>query len=102
MRTTKLILALTAVVALLAAGCGGGDGGSVPGDAVAQVGDTTITKGQYDQLLSQAKRSYQVQKRDFPKPGSPEYEQLKNQAVQYLVQRAEFAQEADDLGVDVS
>jgi parvulin-like peptidyl-prolyl isomerase len=102
MRNRTLILVLAALVALLAAGCGGGGNESVPSDAVAQVGDETITKAEFDQLLSQAKRSYSSQKRPFPKAGSPEYEQLKNQAVQYLVQRAEFAQKAKDLDVDIS
>jgi foldase protein PrsA len=101
MRNRSLILLLAALVALLAAGCGGG-GDSVPSDAVAKVGDQTITQAQFQQLLSQAKKSYASQKRDFPKPGSAEYEQLKNQAVQYLVQRAEFAQKADDLDVKIS
>jgi parvulin-like peptidyl-prolyl isomerase len=100
MRNRSLILLLAALVALLAAGCGGSD--SVPSDAVAKVGDQTITRAQYEQLLSQAKKSYASQKRDFPKAGSAEYEQLKNQAVQYLVQRAEFAQKADDLDVNIS
>jgi parvulin-like peptidyl-prolyl isomerase len=100
MRNRSLIILLVALVALLAAGCGGSD--SVPSDAVAQVGDQTITRAQYEQLLSQAKKSYASQKRDFPKAGSAEYEQLKNQAVQYLVQRAEFAQKAKDLDVDIS
>jgi parvulin-like peptidyl-prolyl isomerase len=101
MRNRTLILVLAALVAMLAAGCGGGNE-SVPSDAVAQVGDETITKAQFDQLLGQAKRSYSSQKRPFPKAGSPEYEQLKNQAVQYLVQRAEFAQKAKDLDIDIS
>src|SRR6266540_6951660 len=100
MRTRSLIILLAALVAFLAVGCGGSD--SVPADAVAKVGDQTITRAQFEQLLSQAKKSYASQKRDFPKPGSAEYEQLKNQAVQYLVQRAEFAQKAKDLDVDIS
>jgi parvulin-like peptidyl-prolyl isomerase len=101
MRNRTVILVLAALVALLAAGCGGG-GTSVPSDGVAVVGDQTITKAQFDQLLGQAKKSYSSQKRAFPKAGSPEYEQLKNQAMQYLVQRAEFAQKAKDLDVDVT
>jgi parvulin-like peptidyl-prolyl isomerase len=101
MRNRTVILVLAALVALLAAGCGGG-GTSVPSDGVAVVGDQTITKAQFDQLLGQAKKSYSSQKRPFPKAGTPEYEQLKNQAMQYLVQRAEFAQKAKDLDVDVT
>jgi foldase protein PrsA len=95
------MLLLAALAAVLAA-CGGGGGGDVPNDAVAQVGDRTITQAQFDALLQQAKRSYVSQKRAFPKAGTPEYQTLKNQAVQYLVQRVEFAQEADKLGVKVT
>jgi foldase protein PrsA len=82
------------------AGCGGS--GSVPSDAVAKVGDQKITRQQFDTLLEQAKRSYKSQKRAFPGPGTPEYKTLLNQAVQYLVQRAEFAEEAKGLGITIS
>jgi parvulin-like peptidyl-prolyl isomerase len=102
MRKNTLILLLVAIVALLAAGCGGGGNGDVSKDDVAVVGDQEITRAQFDQLLSQAKKSYATQKRQFPKAGTPEYEQLKNQAIQYLVQRAEFSQKAGDLDIDVS
>jgi parvulin-like peptidyl-prolyl isomerase len=102
MRKNTLILLLVAIVALLAAGCGGGGNGDVSKDDVAVVGDEEITRAQFDQLLSQAKKSYATQKRQFPKAGTPEYEQLKNQAIQYLVQRAEFSQKAGDLDIDVS
>jgi parvulin-like peptidyl-prolyl isomerase len=96
--TTLLIAALAAVLA----GCGGGGSGSVPGDAVAKVGPTTITQNQFSDLLEQAKRSYKSQKRKFPDAGTPEYQTLKNQAVQYLVQQIEFEQEADKLGLKVT
>jgi parvulin-like peptidyl-prolyl isomerase len=94
---TFLVAALAAVLA----GCGGG-GGQVPSNSIAQVGDQTITQAQFDALLEQAKKSYATQKRPFPKAGTPEYATLKNQAVQYLVQRVEFQQEAAKLGVTVS
>ncbi len=100
MRYLKLIVLLAALAAVLA-GCGGGNG-SVPSNAVAKVGDQTVTQDQYNILIDQAKRSYKVQKRAFPAVGSFEYQTLKNQAVQYLVQRAEFAQEAKDLGITIS
>jgi len=104
MRNLKLIIALTAVaVSVVASGCGGGgDSNSVPSDAVAMVGDTKITRTEFDQVLAQAKHRYEAQKQPFPKAGSKEYEGLKNQAIGYLVQRAEFSQEADDLGIEVS
>jgi peptidyl-prolyl cis-trans isomerase C len=94
---TFLVAALAAVLA----GCGGG-GGSVPGDSVAKVGGTTVTQKQFDAVLEQAKRTYKTQKRKFPPAGTTEYQTLKNQVVQYLVQRVEFAQEADKLGFKVT
>jgi parvulin-like peptidyl-prolyl isomerase len=97
---TKTFL-LAALAAVLAA-CGGGGNDSVPSGSIAQVGDRAITQAQFDALLAQAKRSYESQKRKFPEAGTPEYQTLKNQAVSYLVQRVEFAQEADDMDVEVS
>lgn len=101
MRKPVLILVL-AVLGLLAAGCGGGGSANVPSDAVAVVGDQTVTRAEFDALIQQAQTSYKTQKRTFPKPGSTEYEQLKQQAMSYLVQRDEFAQKAKSLGIDIS
>jgi len=100
MRYLKPTLLLAALAAALA-GCGGG-GSSVPSDAVATVGGEKITQQQFTALIDQAKRSYKVQKRSFPAPGSPEYQTLKNQALQYLVQRVEFAQEAKGMGITIT
>lgn len=99
MRYLKLTL-LVATSAAVLAGCGGN--GKVPSGAVAKCGNQTITQDQFNSLIEQAKRSYKVQKRAFPKAGSTEYETLKNQAVGYLVQRCEFADEANQLGIEIS
>jgi parvulin-like peptidyl-prolyl isomerase len=99
MRYLKHTVLLAASAAVLAA-CG--SSGSVPSGAVAKCGKQTITQDQYNSLIEQAKRSYKVQKRTFPKAGSTEYETLKNQAVGYLVQRCEFADEANKLGINIS
>src|SRR4051812_15457815 len=104
-RMCALLCALLVPLALLAAGCGGGgDGGSgsVSGDDVAVVGGTQITKEQLDRVLSQVEKSYTLQKRDFPKAGSAEYKALQDQALQTLVQQAEFDQKAKDLKIDVA
>jgi parvulin-like peptidyl-prolyl isomerase len=107
MRTTKpFIIALAALFgALLLAGCGGGDGNSsedVPNDAVAVVGDQNISKQQFDALIAQAQASAKQQKRSFPKAGTPEYKNLQNQGLEYLIRRAQFEQKAEDLDVEVS
>jgi foldase protein PrsA len=96
----RLPLLFILLVALVAAGCGGGTK-DVPKDAVAVVGDVEVSKPQFDQLMAQAKRSYTQQKRTFPKAGTPEFANLRSQAMKFLVQRAQFAQEAPGLDVKI-
>src|SRR5438128_600219 len=84
MRFLRTTVVLLAPLALLAAGCGGSSNSASPG-TVAKIGKETITRQQFDDLLAQAKCSYKTQKRVFPKPGTPEYQQLHDQAVQFLV-----------------
>ena len=69
---------------------------------MAVVDGQEIAKTDYDALIAQAKKSYKNQKRDFPKAGSQEFQTLKNQAVQFLVQREQFEQEADNLDVNIT
>jgi parvulin-like peptidyl-prolyl isomerase len=103
MKLRTLTISLLAALALVAAGCGGGSGTkSVPADAVAVVGNQTITKAQFNFLLSGAKRTYKARKTPFPKPGTTQYKTLQDQAMQYLVQESELEQKAKDLGVSVS
>ena len=92
-----MIVALAAV----AAGCGGASD-EVPRDAVAVIDGREIPKAEFDALLGQAQASYKAQKRDFPKAGTPEYNTLKNQAVQFLVQRTIFELQAGELDVEVT
>jgi parvulin-like peptidyl-prolyl isomerase len=99
-RSLALAAVALAAVTLVAAGCGDSD--EVPADAVAIVDGTTITRSSLDGLLSRAKKSYTAQKRAFPKAGTSEYQSLQTQAVAYLVQREEYAREADKLGIDVT
>ena len=99
-RSLALAAVALAAVTLVAAGCGDSD--EVPADAVAIVDGTTITRSSLDGLLSRAKKSYTAQKRAFPKAGTSEYQSLQTQAVAYLVQREEYAREAEKLGIDVT
>ena len=116
-RRAALFFVLVTALGLAAAGCGsGGDDSAktepgnteptvstdVPADAIALVGGEKILKSEFDALIAQAKTSYESQQQEFPAAGTPEYEALKNQAVQYLVSRAEFAQEAEALGVVIT
>jgi parvulin-like peptidyl-prolyl isomerase len=99
----RLLSPLVLVVALVA-GCGGGGGGSadLQSDDAAVVGDSHVAKSEIDNLMSQAKLSYKSQGRTFPKVGTSEYTQIRNQAVTLLVQQAERETKADDMGVKVS
>ena len=74
----------------------------MPSDAVAVVDGQDIAKSDYEALIAQAKKSYKNQKRDFPAAGSQEFQTLRNQAVQFLVQREQFEQKAEDLDVKVT
>ena len=105
-RTTVVVLAVLALLgvaagSLLAAGCGG-EGGEVSSDEVATVGDGSVTKADFDKLLTQAKTQVEAQGSTFPKQGSPAYDQYVGQIVNYLVQEQIVAQSAGDLGVTVS
>ena len=101
MSAIRITLALlTASVALVAVGCGGSE--SVPAGAVAVVGGTPVTKAALDRLLDQTKKNYAVRKQEFPKAGTPEYQSLQTQWVQFLVQLEELRQAADDLGIKVT
>lgn len=103
MKPMRIAMSLVIVLlgVLVAAGCGGSDE-SVPSGSVAVVDGTEITKAELDALIGRAKKSYVSQKRDFPKAGTAEYQSLQTQAVAFLVQRAEYDQEAESLGLTVS
>ena len=100
MRNLRLLAPL-ALVVLLVAACGGSST-KVPSGAVAVVGKDKVSRTAFDGLVTQARRTYKAQKRTFPKAGSPEYQALQTQAVEFLIQRQEFAQRANDLGIKVT
>jgi parvulin-like peptidyl-prolyl isomerase len=98
----RLILLTFSSLALVAAGCGGTSTANLGSDDAAVVGSAPITKAEFQSLMDRAEKSYVAQKRPFPKPGTTEYEQLKGQAVTFLIQRAEFQQEADHMGIKIT
>jgi len=102
MKIFRLLVLLAALsLALGAAGCGGGSD-EVPADAVAVVDGDEISRAEYDTLLEQAKKGYKNRKQEFPAAGSQEFQTLKNQALQFLVQRVQFSQKAEDMGIEVT
>jgi hypothetical protein len=82
MRTLRfLTLPLLLAAALFVAGCGGGGGSkpkTVPQDAVAVVGSSTITKAQFNNLMASAKSTYKARKTAFPKVGTSAYTSLRD------------------------
>ena len=52
--------------------------------------------------MLRAKASYKTNNQTFPKPGTQDYDRIKSQAVSFLVQKAEFAQEAEKMGITVT
>ena len=101
MKISRLAILLCALVSIALAGCGGGDE-KVPTGAVAVVDGQEIAKTDYDDVIAQAKTTYKSSQRDFPKAGSQEFRTLKTQVVQFLVQREQFEQQAEDLDINVT
>jgi foldase protein PrsA len=101
MHSRYLPLVLLATLALAAAGCGSGSK-EVPGDAVAVVGNEEISKADFDLVMERARQTYQQQRRPFPRAGTQQYRLLQNQALQFLVQQAEYRQEAENMDIELS
>jgi foldase protein PrsA len=97
-RLALILLGFALVV--FAPACGGG--GDVPEGAVAVVEGTEISRDELDELVARAKKAYEAQKQEFPKVGTPEYQNVQTQYVAFLVQREEFEKEADELGIEVT
>jgi foldase protein PrsA len=66
------------------------------------VGGDHIARADLDRRVNEAKCSYDLQKRAFPKAGSPEYQAIQSQILQSLVQRAQLQQKAPSLGATVT
>jgi parvulin-like peptidyl-prolyl isomerase len=95
---TFAVLGMT--FALVATACGGGS--SVPSGVVAIVDGTEISRTELDKLIERAKNAAEASKQEFPKVGTPEYQSYQTQYVAFLVQREQFEQAADELGVKIS
>jgi parvulin-like peptidyl-prolyl isomerase len=52
-------------------------------------------------VMERARQTYQQQRRPFPRAGTQQYKLLQNQALQFLVQQAEYRQEAENMDVRI-
>ena len=99
-----LLVVVPALAFVLAvAGCGGGGGSSKPGSGdVATVGSIHVPQSTFNDLMAQAKQSFKSQKRTWPKVGSTDYQSIKSQAIDLLVQTAQREEKAKSLGIVVT
>jgi foldase protein PrsA len=98
----RLILPL-ALASFVAAGCSGGTAfGGIPDNAVCAVDGTAITKKEFNRMFGNAKQQYEDNGRDFPKKGSDEYDSLRSDLVEYLVQQRLIENQASKFGIKVS
>jgi foldase protein PrsA len=101
MKTLRFLpLLLVAIVVFVAAGCGGG--GGVPADAVAVVNGDTITKAQFNNLMSATAKIDKANKQTPPSAGTTAFKTRQDQILAYLVQLDEFTQKGKGLGVEVT
>lgn len=92
------MLAISA--ALLAAGCGS----DVPAGNVAKVGDSTVSKGDFQHWLrvvvaSQRQQTGGKGPLKVPKPGDPGYASVRDQALQFLISARWIRGQAKEMGI---
>ncbi len=101
MRGHFLLLLPVLLVAVLAAGCGGSTA-KLSADDVALVAGTHVQQSMFTELMNEAKANMTASKSKFPAQGTTQYETIKTQAVDLLVQDAEKDVEAAKLGIKVT
>jgi hypothetical protein len=103
----RLTIALVAAATLVAVAAIGGfatgcGSSSVPSDAVATVGGASVTKADFQQLLTQAQAQMKASGMTMPAKGSATYDHYVAQIVDYLIQEKVVAQSAKQLEVSVT
>ena len=101
MRSVTIVLVTLAWLVVAAAGlavAGCGDEG-VPDDAIATVGDATVSRQDFQTLLTQAQAQMKAQGMELPKKGSESYDHYVAQIVDFLVEEQIVEQSAGDLGI---
>ncbi len=86
-----------------AGGSTSGSTGPVPGGDAAVAGGVEVTKAQVAALIAEFRAADKSENRPFPKPGSVEFKQVQDEAVNYFVQAAVFEQQAkQQLGIEIT
>ena len=75
---------------------------TVPAGAIAVVGEVAIDKSAFGLVIGQRKTQTVNSGGEFPAVGTEDYEAIKNQMVDFLVQREQYVQEAAALGVEIT
>jgi parvulin-like peptidyl-prolyl isomerase len=101
MKPLSLLAVILVSAAVLASTACGGESG-VPEGAVAVVDGNEIPKSELDRLMERTKKGFVAQDQEFPKAGTPEYQNLQQTNVAFLVQREQLQQAADELGIEVT
>ena len=111
MNAQRVILSASLAAAVLAlslgvSACGGGgssgSGGSLASGVVASVAGDEITQAELDEAISQAEDRLESQGQRIPAAGSQEYQAFQENALAYLVQKAQLEQQAEELDITVS
>ena len=87
-----------AVGLLLVSACGGGGSSDLSDGVVARVGDSNITQVQLDRAIAQRSAEAKASGQTLPAEGQEGFDQVRQQAVQDLVQRRIIDFEARDCG----
>lgn len=102
-KAIAIVFGVALVAAVVIAAVTGGIGkGSVPKGAIAEVDGQAITQAEFDKTLQDAVAQQAQQGAPAPQPGTPEYDQAHDSAVQALIQEKWIAGEAADQGIEVS
>ena len=92
------ILVLLLAVGVGATACGGDDSADLPSGVVARVGDANITEEQLDRAISQTSAEAKAQGQTVPAEGAEGYDQVRQQALQGLVQQKIVGFESRECG----
>jgi parvulin-like peptidyl-prolyl isomerase len=103
MKSRTLAGLCVAALAIVASACGSSSSStaSLPTADVAMIGGTGITRTAFDHLMTIGLASYTSKQQPAPKPGTTEYETLKQQALNYLFEQEIVKQEAQKAGIKV-